>query len=188
MNLKKLFTSSILLITILFSTTLQSCLGSFAATNGLISWNRKATDNKFVNQLIFWVLAIIPVYDIVVLGDLIVFNLLEFWTGDNPIAMNDDDSQSQFITYNGKNYEIIATKNKMTFKDEQGKIISKLIYDQNDASWSLSQNNQIQKLVSFENLNINEAQFRIHNPECQEGTVYVVNTNDVNLKSSMMKW
>jgi len=43
---------------------------------------------------------------------LFVFNLIEFWTGENPIAMNANDYDEQLIVYNGKTYKLKATKNK----------------------------------------------------------------------------
>lgn len=32
--------------------TLSSCIGSFCLTNNVLDWNKRATDNKFVNELI----------------------------------------------------------------------------------------------------------------------------------------
>ena len=36
----------------------------------------------------FWGLLIIPVYELAGLGDFVIFNLIEFWTGKNPIAQS----------------------------------------------------------------------------------------------------
>ena len=33
--------------------TLSSCIGSFGLTNSVLDWNKRATDNKFVNEIIF---------------------------------------------------------------------------------------------------------------------------------------
>jgi hypothetical protein len=63
-----------------------SCIGPFNAFNGMVHWNQKATDNKFGNEAIFLGLFIIPVYEVMFLGDLIIFNSIEFWSGSNPIA------------------------------------------------------------------------------------------------------
>ena len=71
------------------SVTLTSCLGSFALTNNVLEWNRGVTDNKFVNQVVFWALNVIPVYSATVFIDAVILNLIEFWTGDNPLAMGD---------------------------------------------------------------------------------------------------
>ena len=71
--------------TLLFS----SCLGSFSAFNNLKDWNQGVSDSKFVNNLVFWGLNIIPVYGLFFLGDAIIFNVIEFWSGSNPIAMEE---------------------------------------------------------------------------------------------------
>lgn len=61
-----------------------SCVGSFAMFNKLASWNKRATDSKFLNELIFIVIS--PAYGIAGMIDALVLNTIEFWTGDNPMA------------------------------------------------------------------------------------------------------
>lgn len=60
------------------------CYGSFAVTKKLHTWN--GGFNKWVSALLFWGLIIIPAYELVMLGDALIFNLIEFWTGSNPIG------------------------------------------------------------------------------------------------------
>jgi hypothetical protein len=69
------------------STT--GCFGKFAAFNSLREWNGKFSKNKFINWLVFLVLNIIPVYGILFIGDALIINSIEFWTGSNPIALGD---------------------------------------------------------------------------------------------------
>jgi hypothetical protein len=64
----------------------SGCVGPFNAFNGLSHWNSKVTDSKWANEGIFLGLVIIPVYELMLLGDLIIFNSIEFWSGSNPIA------------------------------------------------------------------------------------------------------
>ena len=63
--------------------TTTSCIGPNNAFNSLSSWNSKLSDSKWVNELAFFGLNIIPVYGVFLLGDCIVFNSVEFWTGKN---------------------------------------------------------------------------------------------------------
>jgi hypothetical protein len=63
-----------------------SCIGPNNAFNSILSWNSKASDSKFVNELVFLGLNLIPVYPLALFGDMIVFNSVEFWTGNNWIA------------------------------------------------------------------------------------------------------
>ncbi len=93
--------------------TFSSCLGSFRAFNNLKDWNQTVSDSKFVNNLVFWGLNIIPVYGLFFLGDTLIFNVIEFWSGSNPIAMRDGESETQMVEHEGNTYELTATKNRM---------------------------------------------------------------------------
>jgi hypothetical protein len=64
----------------------SGCIGPNNAYNSILSWNSKASDSKFVNELAYLGLHIIPVYPLALFGDMIVFNSVEFWTGGNWIG------------------------------------------------------------------------------------------------------
>lgn len=64
---------------------LSGCFGPFYMTRRLYDWN-KGVGDKWENEIVFLVLALTPVYSIATLADAIVFNSMEFWTGDNPVA------------------------------------------------------------------------------------------------------
>lgn len=68
--------SAVLASSVLFS----SCIGSFALFNKVLDWNQ-GLGNKFVNELVFICLNIIPVYGISALIDAIVLNTIEFGQG-----------------------------------------------------------------------------------------------------------
>jgi hypothetical protein len=130
-----------------------SCLGSFSAWNGLRDWNENVADNKFVNNAIFWGLNIIPIYPLFYAGDVFIFNLVEFWSGDNPIAMNEGEEQKQFIEKDGVQYEMIATKNEIKIKVLSGERAGnelKLVFDPSDNSWNAVKDGQKIKLSSYE--------------------------------------
>ena len=61
------------------------CLGRFATFNKLSDWNQTVTDNKFVNEIVFLAMNIIPVYGVALFADAVIFNSIEFWTGENPM-------------------------------------------------------------------------------------------------------
>lgn len=71
-------------LAVALSTT--SCIGPNNAYNSVLSWNSKVSESKFVNELVFLGLNIIPVYGLCLFGDYIVFNSVEFWTGSNWIS------------------------------------------------------------------------------------------------------
>lgn len=59
------------------------CYGSFSASKKVRDWNGQLTGSKVGNSLIHAALWIIPVYELVLVGDLFIFNTVEFAT-DKP--------------------------------------------------------------------------------------------------------
>jgi hypothetical protein len=77
---------SALCLTALLALPTIGCLGPNNAFNSVNSWNSRATDSKWWNELIavgFW---IIPVYPLCLTGDVLIFNSIEFWGGENIIS------------------------------------------------------------------------------------------------------
>ena len=63
-----------------------SCLGPDNAYNGIKNWNANMSESDPVRELVFLGLNIIPVYGFAWMGDVILFNTVEYWTGENWIA------------------------------------------------------------------------------------------------------
>ena len=77
---------------------LLGCYGEFALTKELYRFNGDIHPNSFVQSLVMWALALLWVYSIAILVDVVILNLIEFWTGDNPMLAqatytNPDGSQ-----------------------------------------------------------------------------------------------
>jgi hypothetical protein len=69
-------------------TSLQGCYGSFGLTKKVYNWNG-SIGNKWLKSLLFFVMAtMVPVYGITLFVDAIALNLIEFWTGSNPVSAN----------------------------------------------------------------------------------------------------
>ena len=62
------------------------CFGKFQLTRKVYQFNKDISSDKWVQWLAFVVMAIVPVYIIGGLVDVILANSLEFWTGENPIG------------------------------------------------------------------------------------------------------
>jgi hypothetical protein len=60
------------------------CFGKFQLTRKVYDMN-KEIDEKYVRSAVTWIFVIIPVYGFAALADLIVFNVIEFWSGENPV-------------------------------------------------------------------------------------------------------
>ena len=70
------------------------CIGGNAVFHKVHEFNRGVSDNKFIQEIVFLVFNILPVYGIAWFGDLIIFNSIEFWTGDNPMGQTSQSLNS----------------------------------------------------------------------------------------------
>lgn len=80
------------LLGIAAAVSASGCYGQFALTRKLYTWTG-SFGSKFVSTILMWVL-IWWLYPIVGFIDLWVFNLIEFWTGANPMASIDHEDGS----------------------------------------------------------------------------------------------
>jgi hypothetical protein len=81
----------LLLVAAVFA--LSACTGSFNLTQKVYDIHSSQED-QWVDEALFLALWIIPVYEIAIAGDLLIFNSIEFWTGDNPITVDSGDSEA----------------------------------------------------------------------------------------------
>lgn len=63
---------------------LAGCTGPFALTKKVHTW-QTGFEEKWVDEAAFLGCVILPVYSLCTLGDAVIFNSIEFWTGDNPM-------------------------------------------------------------------------------------------------------
>jgi hypothetical protein len=76
---------AILLLLVVGLLVLQTgCIGPFNLTKQVYHWNNQV-GQKWINEGLFVVFVIFPVYEILLIGDAILFNAIDFWGGDNPI-------------------------------------------------------------------------------------------------------
>lgn len=94
----------ICLTLIMFS--IAGCTGSFQLTKSVNKLHREQ-DNRWVDELLFLGLVIIPVYGLAMLGDAVIFNSVEFWTGDNPVAGNDTADETRTVKKDGASATIV---------------------------------------------------------------------------------
>jgi hypothetical protein len=74
-----------LLMVGLFILLGTGCTGTFEMTKKVNSWHR-GMDSKWADEGLFLGCVIIPVYGLTTLGDAFIFNTLEFWGEENPMA------------------------------------------------------------------------------------------------------
>ncbi len=161
--MKKTIVAVVMAVSLLFS----SCLGSFQAFNNLKDWNQGVSQSKWVNNLLFWGLVIIPVYPIFLIGDAIIFNVIEFWSGSNPIAMEEGDQEVQVVEHEGNIIQMVATRNRMQISVLEGPKKGEkleLFYKPDEKSWNaIRRDGEIIKLSSME-----EGFYVVHLPDQKE--------------------
>ncbi len=139
MKIRHLKVSAVLLAATLL---ISSCVGSFGLFNKLASWNKQATGNKFLNELIF--ILISPAYAVCTFADVLVINSIEFWTGSNPMAQRVGETQ-EITGKDGKLYAVTTLRNGYKIKSPDGEVI-KFKYDKKTNSWSKEEKGKIEEL------------------------------------------
>ncbi len=143
---------SMVLIAIFCSFSLTSCYGKFNLTKKLYNWNGNLGD-KWINSIMMIVLMIVPAYSIAGFVDVAILNVIEFWTGDNPVAMNEGEKETKFVEMDGENYEITATKNRFDVKNlETGKEAS-LLFNAESQSWFVETNGTQTRVAQYDDEN-----------------------------------
>lgn len=80
-------------------TVLTSCLGANHATGHLYKWNAEI-GNRWGRSIVF--ILVLPAYMVTSIGDLLIFNSIQWWSGDNPISLPGGDSDGKvFIKVDG---------------------------------------------------------------------------------------
>ena len=154
------FTALLLAATIMFS----SCIGSFQLTNKVFKLNN-SIGSKWVNELVFAACCILPVYEITLFVDAIVFNSIEFWSGKKVLANKGDKK----IVKNtkGENIEITAMENGYNLTN--GVESMNLVFDEETQVWSAEYNNVSTNLVKL--VDENNAQLFLMNGETMDITL-----------------
>ena len=129
--------------TILFS----SCVGSFGLFNRLSSWNQ-TVGHKFVNELVFIALNIVPVYPIAYLADAVVINSIEFWTGSNPMANVGDVRK---VKGENGNYMVETLRDGYSISKEGDKKAMELIYNKVANTWNVVAQGETTELLKMKN-------------------------------------
>ena len=74
-----------LLLILLVPLTLVGCMGTGGLGGKVKKFNLEVTEHRWGREAVFLGLHIIWVYRICTVLDLLVFNSIEFWSGENPI-------------------------------------------------------------------------------------------------------
>ena len=77
--------TGLLLALAMLSTTSLGCIGNFGLSGKVRKFNLETSQDRWGREIIFVALYVIPVYPFAGMLDILIFNSIEFWTGENPI-------------------------------------------------------------------------------------------------------
>jgi hypothetical protein len=81
-NLRRASSAIALALCLSTASLTLSCYGRFPLTKAVYNFNGDVSDDKVVRSVLMWAFIILPVYGVATLGDALIFNLIEFWTGE----------------------------------------------------------------------------------------------------------
>lgn len=144
-----------------------SCIGSFALSNKLLSWN-KQVGSKFINEVVFFAFWILPVYEVAGLADVVVINSIEFWSGTNPLA----STGTKTIQGEKGKYMVSCDKDGYTITNESDGKSIRLDFNSESNSWSVNTGNESYKFLTFIDDN------HVAVPDCNGNEMIVELSND----------
>lgn len=145
--MKKSKMSTVFAILLSGSIMFSSCVGSFGLFNRVATWNQ-GVSNKFVNELVFLALNIIPVYGVCYMADALVINSIEFWTGSNPMA---SIGEVKSIKGENGNYLVKTLENGYSITKEGETASTDLIFNKEDNTWNAVSEGVSSKLLKMGN-------------------------------------
>lgn len=121
------------------------CYGRFPMTHALYNLNG-GIENGVLRNVAFWLLVIFPVYWFAQVGDAIIFNLIEFWTGagvdlsavstqgDTTVTLQSSEDRSELVMTISKAGEADVTSRfvrlrdgRYEMRDEQDNVLGKIV-------------------------------------------------------------
>lgn len=130
---------------LLGSLTMSSCIGSFTLFNKFAKWETQMTNNKYVNAIVGFIITPF-VGSVCLLGDALLFNTIEFWSGSNPIA--DIGKTRTIMGQDGRYYAVTTLKDGYEIKAPTGEVTN-LKYNKKNNSWTMEQNGDVKEIFRF---------------------------------------
>ena len=155
--------SKLCIVAMICAVSFNSCIGSFSLFNKFAQWNANATDSKYLNAVIGWLLC--WVYPICGTVDFLVLNTIEFWSGENPLA--DAGKVQNVMGSDGHMYAITTTKKGYEVKNDKGELVN-FVYDKSNKTWTVESNGMSQVLLQLS--------------DDQNAQVYLQNGKSMNVK------
>jgi hypothetical protein len=140
MSVKKVQNKLLVSLLILSVFLIGNCFGKFSLVrkiyeiNSDITFGQQGKMGGVIKSIFMIIFLILPVYSISSFVDIILFNVIEFWTDKNPLAINEKANEELVSTngisitkkINGNRMDLIVKNNEkietiILFKDKPGK-------------------------------------------------------------------
>jgi hypothetical protein len=161
--------NSIKVVTCLIACSMMfsSCIGSFGLWNKALAWNKGLSKSKFVNEIVFIAMHVVPVYEIAGIVDAVVLNTIEFWTGNNPVAANIGHTD-KVMGQDGKQYLVKTTRHGYKITKPDGQVVN-FTYNKADSTWNVDANGRKAQLMKM--LNNGMVQISLNNGQKMDVTL-----------------
>lgn len=141
--MRKTYLVTATVVALTASMMFSSCIGSFALYNKVRAWNDQV-GNKFVNELVFVALWILPVYELSFTADILVLNSIEFWSGNNPVV-----AETKVIDGKDARYLVEKDATGYAITNLSDKSVTRFNFHAEDNSWWLENNGKDVKFMTF---------------------------------------
>jgi len=136
---------SIALLAIFIVVGVFGCYGNMSLTKKVYHFNG-SVGNKFVQSIVNWAFWVCPVYEAAMFMDIVFFNTIEFWTGNNPISMNEGEKVIKYAEGKNGEYKLEISQNKIVVTELANNNIMELNYEPATESWFMNSNGTTQKI------------------------------------------
>lgn len=137
--MKKIKKSIAYFLLIVMTMGQTSCFGSFQLTKNVLSFNDRVFKTELGKTILFWLMIFVPIYELSVIIDIFFLNVIEAWTGSNPLSMQEGEVEYEIIERNGIAYEFKVTKNRYHITqlngENEGKVVE-VYYNEDNMTWN----------------------------------------------------
>ena len=153
MSVKKVQKKLIISLLILSVFLTGNCFGKFSLVrkiydiNSDITFGQQGKMGGLIKSIFMIIFLFIPVYGISAFVDIILFNLIEFWTDKNPLAIN-EKANEELVSNNGTSITKKINGNRMDLivKNNE-KIETIILFKDKPGKFYIENKNQIEEII-----------------------------------------
>ena len=143
---------SVALLAVFIIVGVFGCYGNMSLTKKVNQFNGSVGD-KYVQSIVNWAFWICPVYEISMFLDYVLFNTIEFWTGSNPLAMNEGEHVIKYAESPNGEYKFEISQNQIIISQPANSTNKEdivLTFDPVNNSWFMNSDGVSQQIGYLE--------------------------------------